>query len=326
MASIGFAVGLGNIWRFPYVTGENGGSAFVVVYLFMAFGIGVPILMAELLIGRRGRMTPPGSMRTVALEGNHSAHWGLVGVMNILAAFLVMVTYCVVAGWVLNYLFEAIMTGFAGIDGAGASKAFDDTLGNIGNMLFWALLSLVLTGSIIYAGLQDGIERAVVILMPGLFCLMFVLVIYNVFVGGFPEAIDYLFSPDFSKITPTVILAALGQAFFSIGVALAGMMTFSAYLPSNVSISKSVVLIVIADTLVALLAGLVIFPAVFNNGLDPAGGPGLIFKTLPVAFAQMPGGHIVSVVFFLSLSQANSVLIRPTNSMLKFCRTVFRPV
>jgi neurotransmitter:Na+ symporter, NSS family len=304
MASIGFAVGLGNIWRFPYVTGENGGSAFVVVYLFMAFGIGVPILMAELLIGRRGRMTPPGSMRTVALEGNHSAHWGLVGVMNILAAFLVMVTYCVVAGWVLNYLFEAIMTGFAGIDGAGASKAFDDTLGNIGNMLFWALLSLVLTGSIIYAGLQDGIERAVVILMPGLFCLMFVLVIYNVFVGGFPEAIDYLFSPDFSKITPTVILAALGQAFFSIGVALAGMMTFSAYLPSNVSISKSVVLIVIADTLVALLAGLVIFPAVFNNGLDPAGGPGLIFKTLPVAFAQMPGGHIVSVVFFLLLSVA----------------------
>jgi NSS family neurotransmitter:Na+ symporter len=304
MASIGFAVGLGNIWRFPYVTGENGGSAFVLVYLFMAFGIGVPILMAELLIGRRGRMTPPGSMRTVALEGNHSPHWGLVGVMNILAAFLIMVTYCVVAGWVLNYLFEAIMTGFAGVNGAAASTAFDDTRGNVGNMLFWALLGLVLTGSIIYSGLQNGIERAVVILMPGLFCLMFILVIYNIFVGGFPEAIDYLFSPDFSKITPAVILAALGQAFFSIGVALAGMMTFGAYLPSSISIPRSVVLIIMADTLVALLAGLVIFPAVFNNGLDPAAGPGLIFKTLPVAFANMPGGHIVSVVFFLLLSVA----------------------
>jgi NSS family neurotransmitter:Na+ symporter len=304
MASIGFAVGLGNIWRFPYVTGENGGSAFVLVYLVMAFGIGVPILMAELLIGRRGKMTPPGSLRAVATEGNHSSHWGLVGVMNLLAAFLIMVTYCVVAGWVLNYLFEAIMTGFSGIEGDSASKAFDDMLGSIGNMLFWTLLGLVLTGSIIYAGLQNGIERAVVILMPGLGCLMVALVIYNIFVGGFAEAIDYLFTPDFTKITPTVILAALGQAFFSIGVAMAGMMTFGAYLPRTVSIPKSVVLIILADTVIALLAGLVIFPAVFNNGLDPAGGPGLIFMTLPVAFAQMPGGHIVSVVFFLLLSVA----------------------
>ncbi len=304
MASIGFAVGLGNIWRFPYVTGENGGSAFVLVYLVMAFGIGVPILMAELLIGRRGKMTPPGSLRAVALEGNHSPHWQLVGVMNLVAAFLIMVTYCVVAGWVLNYLFEAVMTGFEGVEGTAASKAFDDMLGNVGNMLFWTLLGLVLTGSIIYAGLQNGIERAVVILMPGLFCLMFILVVYNYFAGGFAEAVEYLFSPDFSKITPTVVLAALGQAFFSIGVAMAGMMTFGAYLPHSVSIPKSVVLIIMADTLVALLAGLVIFPAVFNNGLDPAGGPGLIFMTLPVAFAQMPGGHFVSVTFFLLLSVA----------------------
>ena len=304
MASIGFAVGLGNIWRFPYVTGENGGGAFVLVYLLCAFAIGVPILMAELLVGRRGKMSPPNSMRNVAIESGGGKQWQFVGLMNLLAAFLIMVTYCVVAGWVLEYLFKALVTGFSGVDGEMASQAFDNMLGDARGMLFWTLLSLVLTGSIIYAGVQDGIERAVKVLMPALFTLMVTLVIYNMVVGGFGEAIEYMFSADFSKITGTVMLAAIGQAFFSIGVAMGGMMTFGAYLPKSISIPRSVVIIIVADTLVALMAGLVIFPAVFNNGLDPAGGPGLIFKILPVAFAQMPGGHVVSVLFFLLLSVA----------------------
>ncbi|MFT5209745.1 MAG: NSS family neurotransmitter:Na+ symporter [Flavobacterium sp.] len=304
MASIGFAVGLGNIWRFPYVVGENGGAAFVLVYLVCVVGIGIPILMGELMIGRRGRMTPPGSLKHVAQESGKSEHWQWVGAMNLLTAFLIMVTYCVVAGWVLNYLYLALVTGFTGVDASAATKTFDDLLSNAQGMLFWTLLGLICTGSIIYGGLQKGIERAVVVLMPLLFLLMIGLAVYNMFVGGFKEAVTYLFTADFTKINSTVMLAALGQAFFSIGVAMAGMMTFGAYLPKEVSIGKSVVIIIIADTCVALLAGLVIFPAVFNNGLDPAGGPGLIFQTLPVAFGQMPGGHIVSVVFFLLLSVA----------------------
>jgi len=304
MASIGFAVGLGNIWRFPYITGENGGGAFVLVYLICAFTIAVPILMAEIMIGRRGKMSPPGAMARVASEQGRSAHWRWVGIMGLLTAFLIMVTYCVVTGWVLEYLFIAIKTGFAGMDAVTSEQAFGSVQENVGGMLFWTFLGLSLTGSIIYAGVTNGIERSVVILMPCLFVMMVALVIYNMMVGGFDEALAYMFSVDFSKITPTVMLIALGQAFFSIGVAMGGMMTFGAYLPRSVSIPRSVLIIVLADTSVALLAGLVIFPAVFLYGLDPAGGPGLIFQTLPVAFAQMPGGHLVSIVFFLLLSVA----------------------
>ena len=304
MASVGFAVGLGNIWRFPYITGENGGAAFVLVYLLCAFSIGVPILMAEILIGRRGQQSPPNALRTVAEQETRSHHWQWLGAMNVLAAFIIMVVYCVISGWVLNYLYTAITTGFAGVDGLQAAQRFDQMLADPGTLLAWTLLGLAITGVIIYGGVQKGIERAVTVLMPLLFLLLVALVGYNAVVGGFKQALVYLFSADFSKITPPVLLAAVGQAFFSIGVAMAGMMTYGAYLPKNVSIPRSVILIVFADTLVALLAGLVIFPAVFNNGLDPAGGPGLIFKTLPVAFANMPGGPVVSVLFFLLLSVA----------------------
>lgn len=304
MAAIGFAVGLGNIWRFPYVTGENGGGAFVLVYIVCVFCIGVPILMAEIFIGRRGRMSPPAAMRAVAVADGHSAGWQWVGYMNVLAAFLIQVIYCVIAGWVLFYLYKALTTGFAGVDGVQAANSYDAMLADIPVLLFWTLLSLVLTGAIIYGGVQKGIERAVRIMMPTLFVLMALLVVYNAFAGGIAAAADYLLSADFSKISGATLLAAIGQAFFSVGVAMAGMMTFGAYLPKEVSITRSVLIIVFADTLVALLAGFVIFPAVFKFGLDPAAGVGLIFQTLPVAFAQMPGGYFVSVLFFLLLSVA----------------------
>ena len=304
MASVGFAVGLGNIWRFPYVTGENGGGAFVLVYLLCAFGIGVPILMAEILIGRRGRMSSPGSMRAVAVQEGKSKHWQLVGGVNLLTAFLIGVVYCPVAGWVLFYLYKAVLTGFAGTDGAAAAAQFDSILASIPTMWFWTIVALMITGLITYSGVKDGIEKAVAILMPSLCGLLLILVVYNVFAGGFSQAAVWLFAPDFGKLSGDVFLAALGQAFFSIGVAMAGMMTYGAYLPKQVSIGQSAVLIITADTLVALAAGMVIFPAVFANGLDPAAGTGLTFKTLPVAFAQMPGGHLVSILFFALLSVA----------------------
>ena len=329
MAAVGFAVGLGNIWRFPYVTGENGGAAFVMVYLACAFAIGVPILMAEILIGRRGRMSPPGSMREVALAEGKSRHWQWAGGLNLLAAFMIEVVYCVVAGWVLLYLFKALVTGFAGVDASTAELQFSNALSDVPGLMSWTVLGLAISGAIVYAGVQKGIERTVRILMPTLFGLLVLLAIYNVFAGGFEAAVAYLFTADFSKIDGAMILAAIGQAFFSIGVAMAGMMTFGAYLPKDISISQSVLIIIVADTLVALVAGLVIFPAVFNYGLDPAGGAGLIFQTLPVAFAQMPGGHIVSVMFFLLLSVAAITsmvgLIEPVVSWLEEQRGFARP-
>jgi len=304
MASVGFAVGLGNIWRFPYIAGENGGAAFVLVYLACAFGIGVPILIAELFIGRRGKMSPPLAMRNVAAEGGRKRSWQLVGHMGLLAAFTIEIVYAGIVGWVLWYLFKALTTGFAGVDATMAAAEFAGVLADPVGMIFWTLVGLAITGFIIYSGVQGGIEKAVIILMPLLFILLTVLAVYNIFAGGMKEALVWLFAPDFSKITPGVFLVAIGQAFFSIGVAMGGMMTFGAYLPKNVSIPQSVVIIVFADTLVALLAGLVIFPAVFNNGLDPAAGVGLIFQTLPVAFAQMPGGYVFSVMFFTLLAVA----------------------
>ena len=321
MASVGFAVGLGNIWRFPYVTGENGGAAFVIIYLVCAFGIGVPILIAELMIGRRGQASPPKSMAEVAQQSGRSRQWRWVGGMGLLAAYTIEIVYSVVVGWVLWYLFKAMTTGFVGVDAVSANADFSAVLASNSGMLFWTLVGLAITGLIIYSGVKNGIERAVSVMMPLMFLLLLGLAIYNYFAGGFGEAVSWLFTPDFSKIGPTTVLAAIGQAFFSIGVAMGGMMTYGSYLPKSISISKSVLIIVMADTLVALLAGLVIFPAVFNYGLDPAAGAGLIFQTLPVAFAQMPGGYVFSILFFLMLSVAGITsmvgLIESVNSWVE---------
>lgn len=304
MASVGFAVGLGNIWRFPYVTGENGGAAFVIIYLACAFGIGVPILMAELMVGRRGQGSPPDAMANVAVESGRTREWKWVGGMGLLAAYTIEIVYAGIVGWVLWYLFKAVTTGFVGVDAVAANAEFAGVLSDNLGMLFWTLVGLAITGFIIFSGVKDGIERAVSFMMPLMFVLLVGLAGYNYFAGGFDAALDYLFTPDFSKIGPEAVLAAIGQAFFSIGVAMGGMMTYGSYLPRSISITQSVFIIVIADTLVAVLAGLVIFPAVFNYGLDPAGGPGLIFQTMPAAFAQMPGGHLFSVLFFAMLAVA----------------------
>ncbi len=328
MASVGFAVGLGNIWRFPYITGENGGAAFVLIYLACAFGIGAPILIAEILIGRRGQGSPPTAMASVAAENGRSKHWRLVGAMGLLAAYTIEIVYAVVVGWVLWYLFKAITTGFVGFDSITADAEFaavlDDSLG----MLFWTLVGLAITGLIIYAGVKDGIERAVTVLMPLLFVLLAGLAIYNYLTPptdsqghGFSRAVTWLFTPDFSKIGYATVLAAIGQAFFSLSAAMAGMMVYGSYLPKSVSITRSVLIIVTLDTCVALLAGLVVFPVVFHNGMDPAAGAGLIFKTLPVGFAQMPGGYGFGVLFFLMLAVAGITsmvgLVEAVNSWLE---------
>ncbi|MFK8047659.1 MAG: sodium-dependent transporter [Halioglobus sp.] len=321
MASVGFAVGLGNIWRFPYVTGENGGAAFVIVYLVCVFGIGVPILMSELLIGRRGQGSPTSAMSNVAQQSGRSGLWSWVGGMGLLAAYTIEIVYAVVVGWVLWYLYKAGVSGFAGVDAVVAQAEFQGVLDNNLGMIMWTLIGLSITGYIIYSGVEGGIEKAVTLMMPAMFVLLLGLAGYNYFTGGFGEAVTWLFTPDFSQIGPPTVLAAIGQAFFSIGVAMGGMMTYGSYLPRTISITHSVLIIVIADTVVALIAGLVIFPAVFHNGLDPAAGAGLIFETLPVAFAQMPGGHLFSVLFFFMLSVAGITsmvgLVESVNSWLQ---------
>jgi NSS family neurotransmitter:Na+ symporter len=328
MAAIGFAVGLGNIWRFPYITGENGGGAFIVVYLLCVFGIGAPILIGEIMIGRRGHMSPMVAMRMVAEEEGRSSAWRWVGAINLLTAFVISVVYIVVIGWVLYYLYVALTAGFADSDGIASAARFDGLLADVPGMLLWTAVGLVITGVIIYFGVQNGIERSVRVLMPTLFGLLVLLAGYNLFAGGFGAAADYLFSADFSKVGPATVLAAVGQAFFSVGVAMAGMMTFGAYLPKEISIPHSVFVIVTADTLVALVAGLVIFPAVFKFGLDPAGGAGLVFQTLPVAFAQMPGGQLIAILFFVLLAVGGITsmvgLVEPVVSWIEEHRGIAR--
>lgn len=304
LASVGFAVGLGNIWRFPYVTGENGGSAFVLIYLLCAFGIGVPILMAEFLLGRRAQRSPPFALAAIAQESGRSEQWSWVGKLTILTAFSILMSYAVVAGWVLYYFFLALTGNMLASSSTQSQSAFNNLLADPLALVFWGGVSLVSAAFIIAAGVQQGIERAVKVLMPMLFALLVLLMVFNVFTGGMPQALDYLFTPDFSKVDGSTFLAALAQAFFSIGVAMAGMMMFGAYLPKTISIAQSAVIIVAADTVVALLAGLVIFPMVFHNGLDVGAGTGLIFQTLPVAFARMDGGATVGAVFFLLLCVA----------------------
>ncbi|MEZ7965809.1 MAG: sodium-dependent transporter [Pseudomonadales bacterium] len=304
MAAVGFAVGLGNIWRFPYITGENGGAAFVLVYLGCVLIIGLPIVMAEIALGRRGQGDPIQTFGRLARASDAASLWRWVGGLNLLTAFLIMATYATVAGWVLYYLWSVSSGAFASIDQAASNQYFSTLLASPMVMFLWMTVAMTLTGVIIAGGVQKGIERAVRVLMPLLFVLMIGLVTYNAFHPSFWVGWDYLFQADFSKITPQVFLAAIGQAFFSIGVAMAGLMIFGAYLPPGQSIVRYGVLIIIADTAIALLAGLMIFPLVFRYGLDPAGGVGLIFKVLPIAFGQLPLGALVGGLFFLLLSVA----------------------
>ena len=248
LASVGFAVGLGNIWRFPYVTGENGGSAFVLIYLLCAFGIGVPILMAEFLLGRRGAKSPPFAITAVTAEAGLTPRWSWVGNLTVLTAFGILMSYAVVAGWVLYYFYKALLGDMLAPSAATAQVAFDGLLADPRTLIFWGGVALLLAGTIIASGVQQGIERAVKILMPMLFALLVLLMVFNVFVGGMPAALEYLFTPDFSKVDGSTFLAALSQAFFSIGVAMAGMMMFGSYLPKNISIAQSAMIIVAADT------------------------------------------------------------------------------
>ncbi|MFQ5982521.1 MAG: sodium-dependent transporter [Woeseiaceae bacterium] len=304
LAAIGFAVGLGNIWRFPYVTGVYGGSAFLFIYLACALGIGLPLLITELTIGRRGRASPTGSIRAVAAESGTSQAWGNVGTLAVFCVFIILSYYTVLSGWTFDYFVRSASGSFEGVAREESNAMFHGLMNNPGRLLFWHTVVNALIVVIVRRGVQAGIEKAVKVLMPILFLALVVMVIYGAVAGDMGAAMKFMLEPDFSKVTFQTVMVAIGQAFFSIGIGMAALITFGAYLPRQISIPGSALTIVLADTGVALLAGFAIFPLVFAFGLEPSSGAGLIFQTLPIAFGQMPGGQLFGAIFFVLLIAA----------------------
>jgi len=313
MAAIGSAVGLGNLWRFPFHTGQNGGAAFVIIYLVCVVLVAYPILMGELSVGRHKGLSAVGSTRQLALDTGKSGNWSIVGWVGVLAGFVILTTYSIIAGQVIAYSVMSFMGEFAGRAATDAAQVTSLYAGAT-HALSWHTLFMGATVLVVSAGLHGGIERVVTVLMPMFFFMLVGLSIYAMVTGAAGEALAYLFAPDFSQITPTTVLAALGQAFFSVGVGSAMMITYGSFLPEDENIGNSAAIIAGSDTLVAMVAGLMIFPIIFAYGLDPAAGTGLIFDALPAVFSGMPGGVFVGGLFFLlafiaALTSSISILI-----------------
>jgi NSS family neurotransmitter:Na+ symporter len=301
LAATGSAVGLGNIWKFPYITGENGGGAFVLVYLLCIAVIGIPIMMAEVMIGRRGRQSPINTMRILAREENTSRAWVLLGVAGVLAGFLILSYYSVIAGWALSYVFRTGSGLFTGLTADGVQSIFTNLVSDPERLLAWHTIFMIMTMTIVARGVRGGLEMAVKFLMPALFVILLVLVGYAWNSGAFDQGVNFLFQPDFSKLTANGILIAMGHAFFTLSLGMGAIMVYGSYLPSDASIAKTSIVVSLMDTLVATLAGLAIFPIVFANGLEPGAGPGLIFQTLPIAFGHMQYGTFFGTLFFILL-------------------------
>ena len=297
MAAIGSSVGLGNLWRFPFQTGQNGGSAFVLVYLLCVVFVAYPILIGELAVGRHKGLSAVGSTAGLARDSGKSPAWGMTGLVGAFASFLILTTYSVIAGQVMAYSLMSFLGEFAGRSAADAAVIAPLYNGVI-HALGWHTLFMAITVLVVSRGLHGGIEKVVTVLMPLFFLMLALLCGYALMGGGAREAIDYLFAPRFSEITPSTVLAALGQAFFSIGVGAGLMITYGSFLGRRDNIADSGAIIAGSDTLVAVVAGLMIFPIVFTQGLDPAAGAGLIFGALPAVFANMPAGSIIGGLFF----------------------------
>jgi NSS family neurotransmitter:Na+ symporter len=301
LAATGSAVGLGNIWKFPYITGVNGGGAFVLVYLLCIAAIGIPIMMAEIMLGRRGRQDPINTMKILAKESGHSKNWAILGWMGVIAGFIILSYYSVIAGWALAYVPRAAAGLFTNQEAAGIKSIFTDLISDPERLIAWHTIFMFMTMAIVSRGVKNGLEQAVRFLMPLLIVLLLILLIYSYQSGAFMQGIDFLFTPDFSKLSTKGVLSAMGHAFFTLSLGMGAIMVYGSYLPGHTSIAVSAIWISIMDTCVALVAGMVIFPIVFANALEPAAGPGLIFETLPLAFGHMPYGDIFGTLFFILL-------------------------
>lgn len=299
-ATAGSAIGLGNIWRFPYVAGENGGAAFIILYLGFVIAMGIPVMLSEFTIGRRAQQNVYGSFRKLAPK----QPWYLIGLMGVAAAFMILAFYTAVAGWTLEYLYQSIVNGFAGKSPDELNMMFDYFVGGTSRPLIWFFVFMGLTAFIIMAGVKNGIEKSTKILMPLLLILLLVLIVRSVTLPGAGKGISFLLRPDFSKITASTVLVALGQAFFSLSIGMGTLVTYGSYIKKSENLGSTAFSVAMADTLIAVLAGLAIFPAVFAFNIEPGYGEGLVFVTLPNIFQQMPGGTIFSVMFFILLGVA----------------------
>lgn len=300
LAATGSAVGLGNIWKFPYIAGENGGGAFVLIYLLCILAIGLPIMVAEIMLGRRGRQSPINTMRDLAAEAGASRFWSWLGWLGVIAGFLILSYYSVIAGWAMAYVVRVASGVFEGATADGVSNIFGQFIADPEKLLAWHSLFMIVTMLVVARGVK-GLERTVKFLMPALLAILILLVGYAMEQGAFEQAVSFLFKADFSKVTSEGVLTAMGHAFFTLSLGMGAIMVYGSYLPTKVSIGSTAVIIALADTVVALLAGLAIFPIVFANGLEPGSGPGLIFQTLPIAFGHMAYGSVFGTLFFVLL-------------------------
>lgn len=296
MAAAGSAIGLGNIWKFPYLTGKNGGFAFLIVYLAIVFTMGISVMLAEVVIGKAAQRNPVGAFAKLG-----GGLWPLVGFMGLTAGFIILSFYSVVAGWTIAYIIKSPLGLLASTDPKVLGEIFGKFVSDPVEPLIYHAIFMALTVLIVAAGIEKGIERWCKLLIPGLVFILLILIVRAVTLPGAIKGIAFYLAPDFSKINAKVINAALGQAFFSLSLGMGCIMTYASYFPREENAPKSVVWVTFMDTLIAFLAGLVVMPAVFAFGFDPAAGPGLTFITLPAVFAKMPLGVLWAVLFFLLL-------------------------
>jgi len=304
LATIGSAVGIGSIWKFPYEVGANGGSTFVLLYVIGLVLVVVPLMLAEFAIGRRGRADPSGSIAAVARAAGSSRRWAAAGVLGVLTGYLILSFYSVIGGWTLGYAVETALYGLPGADPQAVAARFDAFLASPWQMLGWHALFMAAAAVVVARGVEKGIETAAKVLMPLLVALMLLLAAYSIVEGDLAATLRFLLEPDLRHLSARTALEALGLGFFSIGVGLGMMITYAAYSGAEISLKQVAVASVVADTVISLLAGLAVFPIVFAHGLDPASGPGLVFVTLPLAFAGMPLGTTAAIAFFLLLCVA----------------------
>ena len=305
LAAAGSAVGLGNIWRFPYLAGENGGGVFVLAYLVCIGFIGLPILISEILLGRAGRQSPIGAMVALADSVGVSRRWSVIGWMGALAGFMILSFYGVIAGWAMAYVPSTLSGTFVSISAIEAERSFEAFISDPWQVVGWQSLFMLLTIFIAARGVGRGLETTVRYLMPALFGLLILLLVYSaVTTGEFIAGLTFLFQPDFSRFNTDSLITAMGQAFFTLSLGMGAIMAYGAYMPKGSSIVGTATTIALLDTTVALMSGMVIFPLVFANGLESSAGPGLMFITLPIAFGQMAGGQIFGTLFFVLVTFA----------------------
>ena len=297
VATLGSAVGLGNIWKFPYLTGTNGGASFLLVYIIATLLVGLPVMMTEIMLGRASRANAITTFEKLAPKGQ--GFWKIIGVMGIAAAVLILAFYTEVAGWVFAYIFKALSGKLSSVDPSHTKAVFGELVANPQSALIWQWIVLGFTGAIIMCGVSKGIEAVSKKLMPVLFLLLIALCIRSLTLPGAMRGLEFLFTPDFSKINSAVILTAVGLAFFKLSIGMGTMLTYGSYFRAEQNIPLTATRVMFADLTVSLLAGIAIFPAVFAFGFEPAAGPSLVFITIPAVFHSMPGGSIFMALFFI---------------------------